>query len=501
MSADAAVTAYRPARRRAARGVSGRVAAVMTVSLTVSGIALLVLPDDFLALAAPLLANVNIAVLYTTILLFKDRQVPVFEIGSLWVAATLIYASFPFLGFMAGGMNWTPNMDLRLQQYPFVTSEIVWFAWQLTMYFAAFVVAYLLVRRSAAVPVKVFNPIRANTAGALLIVFAALLAVEWGLYFVYGISMNTSHDHAEIMANIARINRLPLLVWQISGHMLEAMTLGEMGVAILLLTQWRKRPWTRVVLVLWLASEVALLVVRGSARSPVVILLLTIGLLYHRLVRPFSVKAVAIGTAAFLTSFVVLGIVRVHSDTPRSINVRTALTNANEFQVLFSTAFDLYQRKQLGTLGTVPWQVRAIDLYLVIPRQLLPFEKIDPSVWYLEVIGFKDSGIGFMFGVLAQSVVGLGWIELVLRGALLGVVFGLLHRWYVKRALRLWPTMLYVFLSIWSFYTFRATSFWFVHFIVFQFIPFLAATKLIEMALQNVRDRPAGKRREIAATA
>jgi hypothetical protein len=132
----------------------------------------------------------------------------------------------------------------------------------------------------------------------------------------------------------------------------------------------------------------------------------------------------------------------------------------------------------------VPWQIYVSDLYLIIPSQLLPFEKWDPAEWYLDVIGARGTGVGFMFGVMAQAVLGLDWAELVARGALLGHVSALLHRWYVRRARRFWPTLLYLFVGIWAYYTVRATSFYLVHFVVYQFGSVMAGVALLSAALR-----------------
>ena len=130
------------------------------------------------------------------------------------------------------------------------------------------------------------------------------------------------------------------------------------------------------------------------------------------------------------------------------------------------------------------------DRYLVIPSQLLPFSKTDPAEWYLEVIGAQGTGVGFMFGVMAQAVLGFDWIELAARGALLGLLFALLHRWYVRRARRFWPTLLYLFVGIWSYYTIRATTFYLLHFVVYQFVSIMVATTVLTAALRRRRRRP-----------
>src|SRR5262249_15382172 len=128
------------------------------------------------------------------------------------------------------------------------------------------------------------------------------------------------------------------------------------------------------------------------------------------------------------------------------------LTINNEFQALFGTAYDLYRRKNEGSLGPVPWQIYFSELYMVIPGQLLPFEKWDAAEWYLEVIGLRNLNVGYMFGVMSQVVIGLDWVELAVRGVLLGWIFAWMHRWYVRHASEFWAALFYLFLCVWSYY-------------------------------------------------
>ena len=185
-----------------------------------------------------------------------------------------------------------------------------------------------------------------------------------------------------------------------------------------------------------------------------------------------------------IVGFLALGVQRNRrSDSPGAPPDNPLLVS-NEFQGLFVTAFDLHKMEEAGTLR-VPWQIYASEAYMFIPSQLLPFEKIEPGTWYIDVIGQAGQGVGYMFGVLSQTVLGLGWIELVLRGVALAVCLALLHRWYVRRTASLWSTVLYLFVSVMTYYTFRATTFWIVYFILYRFVPVLVAAKAIELLLSR----------------
>ena len=148
-----------------------------------------------------------------------------------------------------------------------------------------------------------------------------------------------------------------------------------------------------------------------------------------------------------------------------------------------ATAQDIYMRKEvLGTLYDIPWQVYFDDIIHSIPSQLLPFEKIDLSTWYLQVLDIYGQGVGLMFGVIAQGIVGGGIIELIIRGILTGAFFGWLHNHYLKHTDSYWVLVLYIFLGIKSYYIIRASTGYLLYFIIYIYLPALLAVKFLTQA-------------------
>ena len=129
---------------------------------------------------------------------------------------------------------------------------------------------------------------------------------------------------------------------------------------------------------------------------------------------------------------------------------------------------ELKEMKEIGALGRVPWQVYLSDVLLLFPQQLLPFEKIDPVLWYTNVT--QSAGF-FVYGVIAQAILGLDWIELIIRGIVLGGIMAAFHRWYVRRASSFWVTLFYCWLMLWSYNAVRNTTFYLVVWIVYRFVP------------------------------
>jgi hypothetical protein len=143
---------------------------------------------------------------------------------------------------------------------------------------------------------------------------------------------------------------------------------------------------------------------------------------------------------------------------------------ATEFQTLFAGAYDLLWMKNNEVIDSIPLQFRFFDIVMLIPQQLLPFEKINVQNWYID--NSQNPGY-FMYNPIAQSILGFGWPELVVRGLALGMALGWLRRWYTRNSADFLKTLLYIWLIVVSYYTIRSTAFYFLaSFLIYRFLPF-----------------------------
>jgi hypothetical protein len=153
-------------------------------------------------------------------------------------------------------------------------------------------------------------------------------------------------------------------------------------------------------------------------------------------------------------------------------------SSTNEFQSLLGTAYDVMSLKERG--ANLPWYLYINDIISILPpQQLLPFEKIPASEWYLRETGLDASGVGYMWGVISQSIIGLDWIELFLRGAILGYILARFHRWYLKHQIGFLETLFYVYMCLKIYYTFRDTTFSILTNFVWEIIPFYILLRLM----------------------
>ena len=482
MTATTLETTAAAPRRLRSRRPPGRLtrrqqAALINALFVVAAIvALLFMPEERV-LVAPALVLCGIALWFLTTLWAREGAPPVFESGTMWVLATTVYGVIPMIGFAMMGGQWSEYADGRLNWYDFNRSELAHLGWNYVVYTVSFVAVYLAARgRKPLRTVAVNRPSNAAIA-AIFIVLLAAEAVTIALRVVYQYDLQAGYAQLEQVAESAK--RVPYVFLQFGHIFMSAKLVVQQAILALLLMHWRRWRY-RIALFVWLVAAVAGTVLHLGARGPVMLLLLSAGMLYHRLVRPVTFRGFVAAGLILLSAFLTIGIVRTLQSDP-GVPTPNILTSTNEFQALFTTAYDIQKRKEMHQLGDVPWQLYVVDLYLLVPSQLLPFEKIDPSQWYLDVLGVPD--VGYMFGVMAEAALGFGRSELLVRGALLGLILGLLHRAYMKHVTSFWLTLLYLFISIWTYYTFRATSFWMFYYVVYEFLPVFAFVKLTELLL------------------
>jgi hypothetical protein len=488
-------SALRP-RRRHRR--DRRPLTVMAIAMTGVCAAIAYAGADARPVVLPLVSLLLLAALYVAAMVRYDGRVPVFELGSMFVLAVTTYGAVPLVNYLAGGLQWTELSDARIAMYAPSPAEVGAFAWQHVALLAAFLAVYLPLRKGSRPLGR--SPVTPDhaTITAVVALWLALVIYFWILERAFGMSYDQSYGNYLLGIGPTRGRNLPLIVQQVSHNLRSMLTLEKQLLLIILISGWRALK-NRLFVVLLLGFEVVMILTRFYGRTELAILLLTAVVLYDRLVRPLSMKLVVLASASMLTALLAYGAVRdvvVARSLQRPLadepTMATLATYNNEFQVLWGTAFDLHKRRELGTLA-VPWQIYWSDVYNVIPSQLLPFQKIDPSLWYMSLLGATDTG--FMFGIVSQATLGWGSAELVLRGALLGLILASIHRWYLRHQRHFWPTALYVFVLVWLFYSVRSTMLYWTYFVLYAFVPTMLATVGLALLLRKPLRLRARRRR------
>lgn len=466
------VLAARSARRFRLFAIASIVAALVVLQLST---------PDVRAVLAPAIVIVAGAFLYLTVQIRREGHMPIFEAATFFMLATAVYSTVPLLQFLLGGMKFGPWSDNRLWVWDPSPQEFGSFAWRHAVLMSAFVLAYLPLRGKKLWPLQMpVCPTRTMTA-VIVLLLVALTGWFYALELYLGQGGNVYQGATVVVAESQ-----PRVVQQLSNIFgVVRVTLKQCLIVILLMNWQRSRQ--RYLLLGWLAVECGMTIITLEGRTGLVLLLLTFAVSFHLLVRPLKPAFAVFAGCALLVAVLVYGFVRDIHFTSVKDERSTVLNSATEFQVLYGTAYDLYRRKMEGSLGPVPSQIYFVDFYRVIPSQLLPFYKWEAADWYMEVMGLRGQGVGFMFGIVAQSVVGFGFLELAVRGVLLAAFYAFAHRFYRRHSRSFWATISYLFILTWAYYAFRSTSFEILYRLAYYLVPTWLLVRLLTAAVTEVR--------------
>lgn len=426
-------------------------------------------------IVAPIVAAANVVVWVWVALWNRDRVFPLFDLGGVCLAFSALYSLMPFLTYLLAGMRYGLLSDPRLRIYAASPKEYEAFAWRYVVYLVSFGTAYVLIRGRASIRSGNVQLPDRQTVVALLAMALVFSGILHSFEMLYGLDFAVSYDSALSDAYSA-FQRLPLIARQALPKIYSSIFILKLGLLTILIASWRRRRW-RYVVYGWLCVATIGYLFEMGARTELMLLFLSTALLYHRLVRPLKPAAVLTGGALLFVALLGFGLMRGGSSLGENIgNLQMVLshdsgelvTASSEFETLFAGTYDLYRMKQAGLIEGVPWQIYTTEILMLIPQQILPFEKVDVQEWYLERSGHPSY---FMYGPVAQAILGLDWIELVLRGSLLAWLLARIHRWYARHAGSFWGTLFYVWLMVWSYYTIRSSTLYFLAFILYQYIP------------------------------
>jgi hypothetical protein len=462
-------------------GSKNRTLIVTIVAIACFTFALTLMSADECYVAAPAFLCTLLVLWLAMSLWDRDNAMPLFDVGLFCAIATCLYTNYPLVNYWSDGLQFGPLSDSRLQALQITPVGLGVFHLRHVAYLGSFIAAYSTLRgRSTVVTGNVAIP----TRGGLYVLLGAFIALT--CYFLVlqaftGASIYASYETEEYAETREAFARLPLLFLQISGKLAGIYFVLKLALLLFVVSRCRRLGW-RCLLLTWILLELLQTVATRGGRTGLILFLLSAGLFYHRLVRPLTFRFLALSGSLIIVFFVFFGLYRAHPDiaTIQSELARSQggiLSAGNEFQALLGTALDVQRIKELG--ASPPWIIYLNDIVNILPpQQLLPFTKLSAADWYLQQVGLSGNGTGLMWGVMAQSIIGFDWAELVIRGAFLGSLLAWVHRWYARRSSGFLETLFYSYLCIKTYYTFRDTTLSVLTNVVWEMVPCYLLLKL-----------------------
>src|SRR5579859_5557453 len=430
--------------------------------------------DQMVVVVLPLVVGLLVSTGFCWALCQRNSgSVPWFELGLVYVAILTVYLAYPLIGYVTLRGLYTPASDVRLMIAPPTPSEVAGIGWLYTSHLCGFCGAYMITRgrlprvdRRPSVP----SPF---TLLAIVISFLTIQIFEAALDAIYDTSAST------YIASYLVSQRLPVLLAQLLNHLSGMKYPLTLALMTTLFLQYGR---TKRLIILWLLGSIAIAAVRLGSRTEVALLLVAAGGMYHTLVRPIPARLVAFAVPCGIAAFIAFGIVRGGKVSESGHSVLNPFASATEFEVLFANAVDL--RRIHDAAASFPTGLYFADLTALVPRQLVPYTKIDPAAWYVAQYypTFAAWGGGLAFGTISEALLTGGWLSAVLRGGALGLLFALIHRASVRRRNQFWMFVFYFWITTLSYQSFRNTTFSLGVLFVYRFAP----TVLIVTSLERV---------------
>ena len=430
----------------------------------------------------PMVVAIWICSLCASTLWKRDGELPILDIGMFCVIFTTLYTVIPLLNFYFGGFEFGLLSDARLQRHAPSEEELGIFFINHIIYLAALASSYAMFRHTnSRLPKVGVEPPRAHTVKVVVIGFLALTAYFMAMMYFFGIGFRSGYGEEQ------HISEGPLWLAQINGKVAEVNFVFQAAVLAILVYQKSdiRARWLLFLLIAW---NITTAFIQPGSRGELMSLLLLTFLFWHKFHgTPWRFTFAFLPTA--FIAFMFLGLLRSFldfQDLTAALNSFETLASAtNEFQVMLGTAYDVYEMLKEGVKPPTALAFNDV-MPMLPPQQLWPFEKLSGAEWYLLQIGQQGLGVGFMWGVVTQSLIGFGLIELGFRGIVLGWFLAKVHSWYQRRYTKFLPTVFYVLLCITTLWTFRDTTGAILWTIWWAILPFAAVLYIFGSA-QDLR--------------
>lgn len=366
----------------------------------------------------------------------RDKRYPIEDIGLFIIICLAGYTILPVLSWLLqGGEYIIPGSRLSQIQPP--KNDILYV--QLVSIFFSFGVFLYYHKNKKNMPLPINYKINYFISDSIffasIFIFLSNLIINGILTSILGLDLASSYTETyKLRASI------PLQLAQFLNLLNAIAHFSKIVIVVGGLQRWY-----RLKFIIYLFLFITILVFdKAGARSFLFINLFLFIVIYHLMVNEISSLRITIIGLFGLVYFIILGILRVTSLENVSFQFGLPL---GEFDTIFANSLHLLGEKNDNNLE-VPFTLFLNDFFSFVPSQILPYEKIDYSNWYLNNYypEFKALGGGLAFGLVAQIILGYGIIESFIRGIFVGLISIWLLKWVRVRNGQWWKIV--VFISI-----------------------------------------------------
>lgn len=444
MKSRALVGGDRSRPRHRGRVYTPRAVAIASVLIAFAGTLLLflIIPSfltmDQTYIVRPLVVACGVFATFCCLLRLRTKANLFGEIGFVYLSLALAYTFFPAVAFLATDFTFPLVIDgfnfVDLSPLP---SEFGAHFWRLVLFIAGVAFGYLVVRGG---PVE--DPTRAEQespgTSRLIAVWMTIVGCCIVIVTLLSAPVTSYLDH------YARFDNLSWLMHRVVYVCLMFKTGGYFVLLALMFRRYTK--YRKLIFVIVPAICAYETIYSFGSRIEALIVLLAFVSFYNYRVSPVSMtKGVAYLTAlAALFSAIELFRASDFSLSDAQFEVsQDGAQQATEFGAVYNTSFHLYSERERGTLPPRPWPMFFNEFITIVP--FVDHTKYNPQYWYYQNY-FPDASVPPQtMGVIADSAIWGGEVDLLFRSLANGALYALLTRWFLARKRNFNPTIVYVY--------------------------------------------------------
>jgi len=398
------------------------------------------------------------------------------DLGVIFLLIVFAYAWLPLLGMVLAQHGYGGLQDNRIFFVKPTSGEIVYVGACYLAFLVGFSLFYgcqkKLVAKSPELVKADWLQVFIVLMGVIVVFLANLLS-----RFLLGVGAAGSYS-----ASYTQFRDFPILVQQFMG-ILSQLEFSIVLAAMVFVIAWKPRnhKYVAVIMVGILLNAVF----SGGGRTFGFLLAFAYMVCVSIYVKRFKFSQFAIMAGVGLVLFTIAGVLRSGA-SGFGPGMLTPF-QGGEFFSVFVNSIDLLRHSAEVGAGNIVRSFYLIDFLRFIPQQILPIEKLDPAVWYVKTYfpTFYKSGGGLAFGAIAESVVGLGVVEALLRGCLLGMAYAFVTNRCLSGRVTPFKVFIYVWFVVISYQAVRDTTFVVFFRFFFHVLPVLIVVAVSSIAIRQ----------------
>jgi hypothetical protein len=386
----------------------------------------------------PMLAAGAVFMMFSYTLWVRVRGNLIGDIGFIYLALALAYTILPAIKFLMIDLYFPLDFDaVNFAVLSPQTAELGTHFWRHVLFISGVATGYLAVR-GGTLPLRPLSEKSTRANRRVIIMIMAIVACSACIELLLSRTPATYWEHYIRYENLSGSLRGLVYLCSIFKNG------GYFVLLALMFSQYRRyRVLIFIVVPTICAYEVIFSL--GSRIVASTILMAFIGF-YHFRVKPISMKKGILFLFVLASLFSGIAIIRASNyslEDAKDKVLRQKKITASEFEAVYCTGFHLYLERARGTLPRRDWRMAFYEFISLIP--FVDHKKYHPLYWYARNYFPEAIVPPTTMGVLADSAIWGGEMDLLIRSLINGAIFALLTRWFLRRRDKWWALTIYIY--------------------------------------------------------